>query len=77
MIEVDEEEFIILNTNYVDKSSQLVVELILVQTSANKQKICTAGYAVLPIFEFAGASSAMVLSGTPRQVSSGDAQRSD
>jgi hypothetical protein len=75
MVDVVEEDFIYLNTSYADKSSVLVVEVSLVRTAQGKQSFASCGYAILPIFEFSGETSAMVVKGTPRQISSGEAGR--
>lgn len=72
---VDEEDFVYFNTSYIDKTSVLVVELTVIKNSAGKQSFCSAGYAILPIFEFAGESSVMVVKGSPRQIASGESSR--
>ena len=48
------EEFIYFHTSYIEKSSFLVVECVLVRDLAGLKSYSSAGYALCDIFQFKG-----------------------
>lgn len=53
ILEVKDEEFIYFHTNYAEKTSVLVVELVLIRELSDKSKtLASGGFATCPIFEF-------------------------
>ena len=70
MLETAEAETIVFHTNYTEKTSVLVVELVVVREH-NFQKVCaSAGYTTCQIFDFTpqAIKQVGVQSGTPRQI---------
>jgi hypothetical protein len=52
--DLNQEEFVYLHTSYIDKSSVLVVECVLVREIAGLKSYSSAGYALCDIFQFKG-----------------------
>lgn len=52
--EMAQEEFVYLHTNYIEKSSLLVVECVIVREIAGMKNYSSAGYALCDIFQFKG-----------------------
>jgi hypothetical protein len=69
IFECKEENFIFLHTNYPEKATVMVVELVITREINNLKSQCSGGFAVCPIFEMTQQSKiAMVQSGTPRSI---------
>lgn len=52
-LESKDEEFIYFHTNYTEKTSVVVVELVVIRTVGTQEVRSSGGYAICPIFEFA------------------------
>lgn len=69
LLQCTEEELVFLHTNFTDKSSVLVVELIICKEFNFETKQISGGYTVCPIFDLLNTSKiAYIQSGTPRQI---------
>lgn len=67
MLECRDEDFVFMHTNYTDKSSVLVVEIVITRDFNSQKQMCSGGFAVCNIFDFpTQPQSAIVQSGTPR-----------
>jgi len=51
IFECKEENFIFLHTNYPEKTTVMVVELVITREINNLKSQCSGGFAVCPIFE--------------------------
>jgi hypothetical protein len=77
VLESKDEEFIYFHSNYPEKTSVLVVEIVITRELNSNKTVCSGGFAVCPIFDFTQASkTAVVQSGTPRQIGSLDSDKS-
>ena len=52
MLESNEEEMIYFNTNYTEKTSVLIVEVVITREFNYQKFYASGGYAVCPIYEF-------------------------
>jgi len=60
-LETKDEEFLFFHTNYSDKMTVLVVEIVVVRQGSNGEKSqSAAGFAVCPIFEMGQINTAIV-----------------
>ena len=76
IMELNEAEQVFFHTNYTDKSSELVVEVVVVRESNHKKTLASAGYAMCPIFDFKNQiKTSPILSGTPRQIGTPQSDR--
>lgn len=66
--DLNQEEFIYLHTNYIDKSSFLVIECVLVRDIAGIRTYSSAGYALCDIFLFKGTDTVDLTKGSPRSI---------
>jgi len=70
MLECKEDEYVYFHTNYTEKTSALVVELVVTREFNSHKTQASAGYTLCPIFEFGQTvKTAFIQSGTPRQIS--------
>lgn len=53
MLECSQVEQVYFNTNYTEKSTVLVVELVITKLIGGDKIVVSGGYAVCTIFEFA------------------------
>ena len=72
MLETSEAETIIFHTNYTEKTSVLVVELVIVREHNFQKVMASTGYSVCHIFDFTpqAIKQVSVQTGTPRQIGS-------
>lgn len=76
MLESKDEEFIFLHTNYPEKTTVMVVEIVITRELNFSKVQCSGGFAVCPIFEFGQQSkTAVVQSGTPRSIGALDSDK--
>lgn len=52
MLESNDEEYIYFHTNYTEKSSVLIVEIVVTREFNSVKTMVSAGFAVCPIFDF-------------------------
>lgn len=62
------DEFIYFHTNYVEKTSFLVVECVLVREIAGLRTYSSGGYALCDIFQFRGTEVVELMKGSPRSI---------
>ena len=62
------EDFVYFHTNYIEKTSFLVVECVLVRDVAGLKSYSSAGYALCDIFQFKGMDTVELTKGTPRSI---------
>lgn len=69
MMECKDEDFIFLHTNYPEKTTVMIVELVITRDINMQKSQCSGGFAVCPIFQMTEQSkTALVQSGTPRSI---------
>lgn len=52
MLESKEEDFVFFHTNYTEKTSVLVVEIVITREFNFQKSMQSGGFAICPIFEF-------------------------
>ncbi|CDW71325.1 UNKNOWN [Stylonychia lemnae] len=67
-IDTKQEDYVYFHTSYTEKTSKLVVEVVIVREFSGQKTYSSAGFALCPIFEFGGKTLIELTKGSPRSI---------